>query len=206
MPFLKDWIADLRRSREIERDIEARRGKLKIQRHIQKQEQMKSRLWELGKEALKMNAMTEFKQLVAQYLWTEQDIKRWKRALLSFSTIEARRDQARSVSEFMNSIQAMSNSIMKQVSASEMARTQRDLEKAMYRVRDMEQRLDLIMEVADETLFGLEDLTESEMNAQLADIMAAMRQEVEIEASSATDERLSELAKKIEAEMRKEIK
>jgi len=206
MPLFKDWVDDMRRNREIDRDIEARRGKVKIKQHIKKQEQMKSRLWSLGKQALTMNAMGEFKQVVTQYLWTEADIKRWQRALLSFQTIEARRDQARSVSEFMGSVQAMSNSIMKQVSGREMANTQRDLEKALYKVQDMEQRLDMIMEMADDTVFTMEDLSEGEMDAQFTDIVAAMRQEAEMEASSSADARIGDLAKQIEDEMRKEIK
>ena len=60
--------------------------------------------------------------------------------------------------------------------------------------------------LADDTVFAMEDISEGEMDAQFADIVAAMRQEAEMEASSTADSRISDLARQIEEEMRKEVK
>lgn len=205
MPITR-WLENRRRTKEIERDIQARQGKARIKRHIAKQQAMSKHLWELGKKALQLGDKKQFRQLVLQYMWTLEDIKRWERSLLTFEAIEARRDQARATADFLNSIQAMSKSILASASPEGMAQVQRDLEMGIARAQDMEERLSLILDMTDETVFTPEELTDDELGARLQEIEKAMTSEAEQEATAEFDARIEAGLKQIEEQMRKELK
>jgi hypothetical protein len=205
MPITR-WFEDRRRTKEIERDIQARQGKARIKRHIEKQKTMSKRLWEIGKKSLHLGEKKQFRQIILQYMWTLEDIKRWERSLLTFEAIEARRDQARATAEFLGSIHAMSKSILASASPQGMAETQRDLEMGIARAQDMEERLSMILDITDETVFSPEEMTDDELGVRLQEIEKAMTSEAEQEATTAFDARIEAGLKQIEEQMRKELK
>lgn len=202
---IRGWLERRRREKEIERDIASRQGKARIKRHIGKQTSMSKRLWELGKRALRLGHKQQFRQIILQYMWTLQDIKRWERSLLTFEAIEARRDQVRATADFLRSMQAMSKSILASASPQGMVETQRDLEMGIARARDLEERLSVILDMTDETVFAPEEVGE-DLDARLADIEKGMTAEAEHEEGSAFDERIEAGLRQIEQEMRKELK
>jgi hypothetical protein len=205
MPLL-GYFERKKQEKEIERDLQARQGKLRIKKHISKQHDMTKRLWELGKKALQLGEKKQFRQIILQYMWTLEDIKRWERSLLTFEAIEARRDQARSTADFLKSVQAMSKSILASASPKAMVETQRDLELGIARAQDMEERLSMILDMTDETVFAPEEMAEGDVEAKLQDVEHAMSSDAEHEEGAAFDERIEKGLKQVEEEMRKEPK
>ncbi len=201
--FVESW-ENRKQEREIERDLEARRGKMQIQRHIKKQRDMSKKLWELGKRALALDDTRQFEQIGKQYLWTLQDVKRWERYLLTFEAIEARRDQVKSTSEFMRSVQAMSKSMLANAKPADIAKMQRDLEMGLARAQNLEQTFDYLMEMTDETVFAMDTAEDTELATSLQELGKTMNQEGESSvASEELDPRIAEGLKKIEEEMKK---
>ena len=204
------WWQERQRTKEIERDMQARRGKARIRRHINNQKKMSTKLWEMGKRALALGDRRQFISIGKQYLWTLEDIKRWERYLLAFESIEARRDQARSMAEFMRSIQAMSRSVLANASPKAIAETQKDLELAIARAQNLEQMMDYMMDMTDETVFAFEEMSEEEMTEAFRELEREMEREVvaegeRITADEALNARIEEGLRRIEQEMRKDL-
>jgi len=204
-----DWWENRRRTKEIERDIESRRGKAQIRRHIKKQNEVKKKLWGLGRRALELGDQRQFRQIGKHYLWTLDDIKRWERYLLAFETIEARRDQARSMAEFMRSVQAMSQSMLANASPKAIAETERDLQLGIARAQDLEQTLDYLMDFTEDTIFGMEEVGDEDVETAIRELERAMAEEGEAGTATADevlDARIEEGLRQIEAEMRKDLR
>jgi len=205
-----NWWQERQRTKEIERDMQARRGKAQIRRHINNQKKMSTKLWDMGKRALALGDKRQFVSIGKQYMWTLEDIKRWDRYLLAFESIEARRDQARSMAEFMRSIQAMSKSVLANASPKAIAETQKDLELAIARAQNLEQMMDYMMDMTDETVFAFEEMSEEEVNEAFRELEREMEREVVAEGEQATadealDTRIAEGLRRIEQEMRKDL-
>ena len=88
-------------------------GKTRLQRHLNKQKKMASRLKALAKRALSINDEARFNQVGRQLLWTRQDIRRWEQYLLSLEILEARRDQVRASSDLIEAIKGVEYSQIK---------------------------------------------------------------------------------------------
>ena len=85
-----------RQEAELNRDVQIRMGKARVRRHIAHQKDMLRRLTAFAKQALKINDEARFRQVGRQLLWTQQDVTRWEKYLLSLELLEARRDQVKS--------------------------------------------------------------------------------------------------------------
>jgi hypothetical protein len=118
---------------ELDRDVQARLGKVRIRRHIEQQKGMARRLWDMGKRALSLNDERQFRQIGQTLLWTQDDIDRWEKYLLAFEVLEAKRDQARTSADFMKSLKAMADSLLATATPQNMAELQRDLEQGLAR-------------------------------------------------------------------------
>ena len=187
--------------KELERTIESRRGKKTIQRYIKKQKDMLPKLWQMGQEALRLEDEHQFQQTMVQYLWTEQQVTRWERYLLTFDMVEARRDQAHSTKEFLSALQAMGRSMIANADPKDVAQMQKDLQMGLARAEAMEDRMNIIMEMTDDYVYELEETDEGAM----AELRTAMQGEAAGEADG-LDQRIGERMKQIEAQMRKEGK
>lgn len=200
-----NWFERRKREKQIKRDMTVRRGQARIKRHIAKQRAASKQLWELGKEALRIGDRRQFKQIMTQYLWTKEDIKRWRQSLLTFRALEARRDQMRATAEFLDSIRAMSDSIVGSANPSELVQAQERLEMGIARAQDMENRLSIVLDVSGETVFAPSDLEEADFSERIEELAQDMTDEAEHEESSAFDARIEKGLSQIEEEMRKDL-
>ena len=201
---IKGWMERRKREKEIERDMVARRGKATIQRYINKQKAASKELWNLGKEAVRIGDRRNFRQIMVQYLWTLDDVKRWERSLLTFRALEARKGQMRATGDFLQAIQSMSASILSAASPEEMVRSQQALEMGMARAQDMEERITMMLEMTDDAIFSPEGLDEEAVGERMAEFERAMTDEAEHEEGTELDSRIDETLKRIEQEMRRE--
>ncbi len=138
--------------KEMDRDTQVRIGKARIRRHIEKQKAMMQKLWGIGKRALSLNDDKQFRQIGKQFLWTQDDVARWEKALISFELLEAKRDQAHTSTEFMKSLKALTESIMAPAEPQNIAEMQRDLEQGLARAATLEERMSFMLETMNESL------------------------------------------------------
>ena len=105
--------------------------------------------------------------------------------------------QARSTREFLTALQAMGQSKMANANPQDVLQMQKDLQMGLARAEDMEERMKVIMETADDYVYDLEGMDEG----ALGEIKAAMEGEGE-----GLDAKIAEGLKRIEAQMRSEMK
>ncbi len=213
-----DWWKRRQERKEFERQVQARQGRARIKRHITRQRQMLGKLREMMRRALTLKDDRQFRALAKQYIWTQLDIRRWERNLLAFDALQARRDQVKATREFLESMQAMSRSILVNADPAELARMEQDLQMALARAQSMEEILDAMMEAVDESVFTLEGLEEQDMaqamDALASDLIAEMERESAARSSegaepprltegpeSDLDRQIDDLIKRIEQEI-----
>ncbi len=194
------WFERRKAEREIEREVKIRQAKTAIRRHISGQHKMAQRLWELGKRALTLGDEAQFQRIGALYLKTQEDAARWERYLLTFEALEARRDQARAATAFLDALQAMNESLMEAAPPQAMARMQRDLAEGLARAETLEDRMSVMMELSDDALAG--DWAADQ--AQLAELHQAMSTEAVQDEAHAYDARIEKGLRAIREEMDKE--
>jgi hypothetical protein len=149
-----------REQREMEAQLKVRQGKGRIQRYIQQAKRAADRSWQLAKQAFRLGDQDQFRKLAANYLHVREEINRWERYLVRLDTLELRRNQMAAAGEFMQSVQAMSASIMRGANPEDIAKMQLQLEQATHKVDMVEQTLDMAIENVDDALMGTSGLSD----------------------------------------------
>lgn len=137
---------------EVNRDVQIRMGEAHVRRHIAHQKDMVHRLTGIARQALKINDEARFRQVGKQLLWTQQDVSRWERYLLSLELLEARRDQVKSSVEILKAVKAMGESLADLTSPEQVNSLQVEMEKALARATSLDERMEIMMEAMDTTL------------------------------------------------------
>lgn len=194
---LLSWFDKRQGDKEMEREIRIRRGKTSIRRHIHTQQTMQQRLWNLGKRALRLGDEAQFRRIGALYLKAREDVNRWERYLLTFETLEARRDQAKATVSFLEALKALNESLLEASSPQAMARMQQDLAEGLARAGTLEDRLAVMLELTDETLIASEPVS----TADLAELQAKIESEVVTGEADSFDARIEEGLRSIREEM-----
>ncbi len=141
-----------REENEINRDVKVRIGKTRIKRHILHQQQMEVKLVELGRKALSLEDEPRFKQIARQLLWTRADMQRWEKYILSLEVLEARREQVKASVDLLQSVKAMSESMIDLTGPEQAAQLQAQLQQGLARAESMDERMSIMMEMMDSTL------------------------------------------------------
>ena len=137
---------------EVNRDVQIRMGEARVRRHIAHQKDMVHRLTGIARQALKINDEARFRQVGKQLLWTQQDVNRWEKYLLSLELLEARRDQVKSSVEMLKAVKAMGESLADLTSPEQITSLQVEMEKALARATSLDERMEIMMEAMDTTL------------------------------------------------------
>lgn len=195
--MFRKWFAERQQKKEYERDFQVRQGKKRIQRYIDQQRQMEQKLWTLGKQALKLGDNAQFQMVGKQIIWTQNDINRWQRYLLSLETLAARRDQARMTGDFMQSLKAMSDSLLVGINSESLLDIEKNIDAGLERVKNLEDRMDLFMEMAEYTLV---DLDRADRH-RLDELQTVMQQEAEMDEANSFDAQISAGLERIRREM-----
>lgn len=195
-----------RQTREIQRELQFRKGKARVNSYIQKCQQNRKKYWELGKKALRLGDKRQFQQIARAYQWTLEQVNRWERYLLQLETVSARKDQVKATGAFIGSMKAMSKTMMAGASPREIAKMQVNLEKALTRAETLDETLSLVMDASSETIFTSDELSEE----KIGEIEKAMAGEAVHEEGEGVSEKadagIDEGLKKIEEEMKKDMK
>ncbi len=196
-----DFFERRKQRKEIERRMQAKEGKRKINRHVHNQQKRLREYWSLAKRAYRLGDRAAFQKIAKAIAGTRQDINRWERLLITFELFEAQRDQAQTGAEFMKAFEAMAQSMLISANPADMARIMQQADMALAMADQMEDRLEDLMEMTDETLAGLE----AEDKGELAEIMAAIRTEAEEEAEPGFDEDLEAAMKQIDDALQRRL-
>lgn len=191
------WFERRHGEQEMEREIKIRRGKASIRRHIHSQQTMQQRLWKLGKKALRLGDEAQFRRIGTLYLKAREDVNRWERYLLTFETLQARRDQAKATGSFLEALKALNESLLEVTSPKAMARMQEGLAEGLARAETLEDRMAVMLELTDEALIAGEPMP----TGDLSELQGLMESEVIAEEAESFDSRIQEGLRKIREEM-----
>ncbi|MBC8331523.1 MAG: hypothetical protein H8E28_06040 [Anaerolineae bacterium] len=191
-----------RQEAELNRDVQVRMGRARLQRHIQNQKKMALKLRALAKRALALNDEARFRQIGRQLLWTQQDLQRWEQYLLSLELLQARRDQSRASLELLNAIKAMSESMNAMAGSQNVGELQRELEQGLARAANLDERMALMMEMMDSTLAADTQVDESALDG----LQANLTEEVVSEETSAFDRNIEEGLQRIRKQLEDEAR
>ncbi len=195
-----------RQAREIQRELQFRKGRAQVNRYIQRCQEARKKYWESGKKALRLGDKRQFQYLAKAYQQALEQVNRWERYLLQLETVSIYKDQAKATIAFMGSMNAMSKTMMAGASPKDISKMQINLEKSLTRAETVDETLSLVMDASSETIFSSDELSED----KIAEIGKAMTGEAVHEEGEAIGDkagaRIDEGLKKIEEEMRKDLK
>jgi len=196
-----DYLKRRKERKEFERKAQAKEGKRKINRHVRNQKKRLRQYWELAKRAYRLGDRPTYTKIAKAIAGTRQDVNRWERLLVTFELFEAQRDQAQAGAEFMRAFEAMAKSMIISADPADMARIMQRSDMALALAEQMEDRLDDLMEMTDETLADIE----TEHEDELAEIMAAIQAEAEEEVEPGFDEELESAMKQIDEALQRRL-
>ena len=187
---------------ELNRDVQLRVGKTRLKRHITHQNDMLLRLTALAKQALQINDETRFRMVGKQLLWTQKDIVRWEKYLLSLELLEARREQVKSSIDLIQAVKAMSDSMSDLSGPEKIADLQLELEKGLAKASSLDERMEIMMEMMDSALGADIPVDES----ALADLETDLSEKVASEESVKFDREIEDGLRSIRKALEEERK
>jgi membrane-associated HD superfamily phosphohydrolase len=187
-----------RQEAELNRDVQIRMGKARVRRHIAHQKDMLRRLTAFAKQALKINDEARFRQVGRQLLWTQQDVTRWEKYLLSLELLEARRDQVKSSVDILQAIKAMGESLAELTSPEQVTSLQMELEKSLARATSIDERMEIMMEAMDTTLGANIVVDESALENLQENLSERLASEEAAEFDSQIEAGLREIRRELE--------
>ncbi len=192
-----------RQRKEIEREVRFKQGLSRVRGYVDKTRQAQKRYWELGKRALKLGDRQQFGNLAKAFIRTGDLVTRWERYLVAMETVSVQLDQLKATGECAKAMKALSESMMAFARPEDMTKMQMDLERAMTRAQTLDETLSAVMDAANDSIFSSEGISDD----SLSQIENAMKGEAAQEESAPVmDDRISQGLKRIEEEMKKEIK
>ncbi len=186
--------------KEIQRKIEARRGKKAVEQHIQRQRRNIQRYWELAKRAARIKDQVMFKQIAKFILASQRDVTQWERRLLYFDMVQARRDQIGAAAEFAQAYQAMAKSMLANSDPADLAKIQQDIEMGLAQAEMMDEMLSSLMDISEDML---EEISADVADSELAQIMQTIQAEAEQEGQGISDADIEASLRAIEEQLGK---
>ncbi|MBI4333671.1 MAG: hypothetical protein HY673_20600 [Chloroflexi bacterium] len=192
-----------RQEKDIQREVKYKQGIIRVRGFIHRSRESQKQLWDLGKRALKLGDQRQFHNIARSYLRTGEIVSRWERYLVAAETINLQRGQVKAAGEFVQSIHALSESMMAGARPEEVVKMQVELEQALARAQNIDETLGAVMDSSADTVFSSEGLSEESLK-EIRDAMSA--EAAHEESSTVQDERIAQGIKAIEEAMRREIK
>lgn len=188
-------IIKSKQEKDLERRMQVKQGRRKVERYIRDQQKQVQQYWELAKRAYRLGDKEILQRLVSMIATTRRSIQVWERRMLYFDMIEAQRDQALAGAEFAQAFDSMSKTILDHADPADLSRIQLNLERSMLVAEDLEDRLEDFQASLDEML---EDAGSAEDKAELTEIMRMIQSEAEKEPETQVDSEINATMKQIE--------
>ncbi len=184
--------------KEIERKIRTRKAKSMLQNYISNLARLQKKIFELGKEAAKLNDQKLLKRQVIKYLAIENRINQAKKLLLLIEEAEAQKELVKISASFITFSKDIIDSIAEGPDVKDIAKTHVDLEKAMMKVESVEEALSVVVDAASESI-----LTSGEFDDQkVEEVMRILESEAGV-VTAEIDERIEKRLREVEEMMKK---
>lgn len=188
-----------RQEAEAHQAVQIKMTKNRLRRHINSQKEMSIRLKNLARQALSINDEVAFKKVGRQYIWTQNDIQRWERYLLSLEILEVRHDQVMASVELLSAVKTMSESLSDLAGTEKLENVQRELERGLAKASTLEEKMAAMMGAMDGVLEGDSQVSDEE----LRNLETAFSDGISSEDAAIFNTGLDQLRQKINRESQK---
>lgn len=145
-------IRKSREEKEIERKIRARKAITMLQNYISNLERLQKKIFDLGREAAKLNDSKLVRRQAAKYLALENRINQAKKLMILLEEAEAQKELVKVSSTFLTFSKDIIDSIAEGPDAEKIAKMHVDFEKAMMKVEGLEEVLSTVIDAASENI------------------------------------------------------
>lgn len=184
--------------RRMERDMQVRQAIAHIRKQIRTLERNEKDYLDKARRAKQISAQDQLGFLKQAIRKTLVQRRIMERQLLGIETASQMKNQAESYASFARSLNAVSKSIAEVFGSVDLARTQKDFETAMSRAESMEERMNLFLEMTEDTMMNVsegESLVEDKEIDALLETDAAHVEEGTTEIETGLKEIEAELAR-----------
>ncbi len=197
MGFLEKIKGKSKEELNIERELRYRKARNAVQNYIERMESLQQRVFEQGRQAVKIGDDKFVRRQTAMYLALQERIKRGQRMLLLMDEAKLQRDLSKTSGDFISFAKDITESIAEGTSTQKIADMQLEFEKAMHAVEHIDEALSAAIEMASDGILSSKDISEKNVES----LMQAVEDKVSGEEK--LDERISKGIKEVEEMMRK---
>ncbi len=181
----------------IERELRYRKARNAVQSYIERMEALQQRVFDQGRQAVKIGDDKFVRRQAAKYLALQERIKRGQRMLLHMDEAKLQRELVKTSGDFITFAKDISESIAEGTSVEKISEMQVEFEKAMQQVEQIDEALSVAIDMASDGILSSKDFSEKNVE----NIMQAM--ESKAGGDEKLDERISKGVKEVEEMMRK---
>jgi hypothetical protein len=145
---------------EIERKIRARKAKSTLISYISNLEKLEKRIFELGKEAAKINDAQLVRRQATKYIAMQARINQARKLLILMEEAEAQKELMKVSGAFISFSRDIVDSIAEGPGIEDMAKMQTEFEQGMVRVEHIEESLTGLVDMASENILTSGDFGE----------------------------------------------
>jgi len=191
-----------REEKKMERDLEVRKGINSIKRNLKDLDKHSKEYIDKAKKAKRIGDDSQLKFIKSALKKTALSRKLRERQLLSLETALQIKNQAESDGEFAKAMMEVSKSISEVYGATDLAKTQRNFEKALLQAETLQDRMQIFVEMTSESLSSADEEAEKILSDK--DIDRMIDEEAVHEEKGELDKEIQKGLKEIEEELGKE--
>lgn len=191
-----------REEKRIERDLEVRKGIASIKRNLKDLDKHTKEYIDKAKKAKRIGDNDQLKFIKSALKKTALSKKMRERQLLSLETAMQIKNQAESDGEFARAMMEVSKSIAEVYGSTDLAKTQKNFERAMMQAETLQDRMQIVVESMSDTLSTSDEDAEKILSDK--DIDRMIDEEAVHEEKGELDKEIEKGLKEIEEEMGKE--
>ncbi|MCZ6794058.1 MAG: hypothetical protein O7J95_10640 [Planctomycetota bacterium] len=176
-----------RDEKRLEREIEIRKGVQLIKRNIRDLGRNEKDYLAKARRARELESKDQLEFLKQTLKRTASQKRLLERQLLNIETAVQIKNQAETNAGFARAMNSLSRSIGEMFGSTNMAKTQKQFEKAMAQAESLEQQMELFLDMSSQSMFGYEPsgeeiVTDEEIDRLIAQPSAAESADGEIRA------------------------
>ncbi len=197
MGFLDKLKHKSKEELNIERELRYRKARNAVQNYNERMEALQQRVFEQGRQAVKIGDDKFVRRQAAKYLAIQEKIRRGQRMLLLMEEAKLQRELVKTSGDFISFAKDISESISEGPSVEQVAGMQLEFEKAMQQAEHIDEALSVAIDMASDGILSSKDISEKNVES----IMQAMEGKAGEEEKM--DERISKGVREVEEMMRK---
>ena len=191
-----------REEKRIERDLEVRKGIASIKRNLKDMDKHTKEYIDKARKAKRIGDNDQLKFIKSALKKTALGKKMRERQLLSLETAMQIKNQAESDGEFARAMMEVSKSISEVYGSTDLAKTQKNFERAMMQAETLQDRMQIVVESMSDTLSTSDEEAEKILSDK--DIDKMIDDDAVHEEKGELDKEIEKGLKEIEEEMGKE--